>query len=144
MYGEKQRQIKRTPYPCLHFSISLHVTFSLMTHLYPSCSSRSIEGMGVQSVHNCSSLLLLHLHTFSCCNVSPSHVLQDKVAPEWALHQMQFLMYPPASTGPPLLRCLDTTFPFSPDLGVFTVLSNTSFLLCSLVFWAFLKCVIIR
>lgn len=115
--------------------------FPLTSHLCPSCSSSSTEGMGMQPVHNCSSLLLLLLHAFACCNVSPSHVLQDKVALEWALHQMQFLFYHPASTGPPLLWCLATSFP---DFGVFIVLSNTSFPLFSLVFWAFLKCVIIR
>lgn len=99
--------------------------------------------MGIQLVHNCSSLLLL-LHAFACCNVSPSHVLQDKVALEWALHQIQFLLYQSASTGPPLLWCLDPSFPFFPGLGVFTILSNTSFPLFTLVFWAFLKYVIIR
>lgn len=109
-----------------------------------SCSSSSTGSMGIPLVQNCSSMLLLLLQTFSCCNVSPFHVLQNKVALEWALHQMQFLLYQPASTGPPLLWCLDTSFPFFPDLGVSSVLSNTSFPLCPLVFCTFLNCVIIR
>lgn len=143
MYREKQKQIKTIPYPCLHFLLVFTSYFPLTTHLCPCCSSSSTEGMGIQLVHNCSSLLLL-LHAFACCNVSPSHVLQDKVALEWALHQIQFLLYQSASTGPPLLWCLDPSFPFFPGLGVFTILSNTSFPLFTLVFWAFLKYVIIR
>lgn len=104
---------KTTLHLCLHSFNSLPVTFSLTTHLCPSCSSSSTEGMG----------MLLLLHTFSCCNVGPSHVLQHKLFLEWALHQVQFLVYQPASTGPPLLWCLDTSILFLPAPGVFTVLS---------------------
>lgn len=124
-------KLKQYLTPASIFLLVFTSHFPLTTHLCPSCSSSSTEGMGIQSVHNCSSLLPLLLQAFPCCNVSPSHVFQDEVALEWALHQMQFLLYQPASTGPPLLWCLDNSFSLFPDLGVFTVLSNILFPLLS-------------
>lgn len=120
--GKNRHKLKEHLIPASTFLL-LFISLFHSQLIYLSCSSSITGSMRIQLVQNCSSMLLLLLQTFSCCNVSPSQVLQDKVALEWAFHQTQFLLYQPASTGPPLLWCLHTLFPFFPDLGVSSALT---------------------
>lgn len=92
--SEKQRQeLNHHPHlPCLpwlNFSPSY-----LTTPPPPPEQHRGMGNGGLRSVHNSSSLSLLSPHTFpviQCVALLWAAVFQDKPAPVWALHRLQFL-----------------------------------------------------